>query len=160
MQVLISDVAFPDAVSPKCRLRHLGVTTSHRRRFPETRGPVETCSSDHRIWTKPPSKAGKFRRLQLVTHTNAEGVAAITRHVKLGVTLGNVTEHQVQHLSIELGARFARSSRNTAHTPAFRAQANSVANYPAQHVPSSVLALARTASAQSFGVPYSLPSHR
>jgi len=33
---------------------------------------------------------GRSRHLQLVIHANAEVVAAITRHVKLGVT---VTEH-------------------------------------------------------------------
>jgi hypothetical protein len=63
------------------------VTTSHRWRLPETSGgSVGTCRSDRRIWTKRPSRAGRFRHLQLVIHANAEVVAAITRHVKLGVT--------------------------------------------------------------------------
>ena len=74
-----------------CHLPCLGsvaVTTSHRWRLPETGGgSVETCRSDRRIWTKPPSRAGRFRHLQLVIHANAEVVAVITRHVKLGVTV-------------------------------------------------------------------------
>jgi hypothetical protein len=39
-----------------------------------------------RLCTRPPSRAGRFRHLQLVIHTNAEVAATTTRHVRLGVT--------------------------------------------------------------------------
>src|SRR6266704_3961483 len=41
-----------------------GVTPSFGWRLPETGGgSVETCRSDRRLWTRPPSRAGRFRHL-------------------------------------------------------------------------------------------------
>ncbi len=50
-------------------------TPRYRWRFPETSGgSIETCRSGRRLWTRPPSRAGRFRHLQLVIHANAEFV--------------------------------------------------------------------------------------
>src|SRR5260370_569845 len=62
--------------------RRLPVTPSSSWWLPETSGgSVETRRSDDRLWTSPPSKAGRFRHLQLVVRANIAVVAATIRHL-------------------------------------------------------------------------------